>query len=72
MADVERARVGHVLATLKAAGRQHAMVVEEGPGGPVVRGVFSASQLEMQLGSPVVVASGARSFAEIEAALART
>lgn len=72
LADVGRARVGNVLATLKAAGRQHAMVVEDEPGGPVVRGVFSASQLELQLGQPVVVAGGAKSFAEIEAALART
>lgn len=71
MADVARARVGNVLATLKAAGRQHAMVVEDEASGCVVRGVFSASQLESQLGAPVVVASGARTFAEIEAALAR-
>ena len=71
MADVARARVGDVMATLKAVGRQHAMVVEDEPGGAVVRGVFSASQLESQLGEPVVVAPGARTFAEIEAALAR-
>lgn len=71
LADVERACVGHVLATLKATGRQHAMVVAEERGGrPVVRGVFSASQLEKQLGSPVSVSDTARSFAEIEAALA--
>lgn len=73
LADVERASVGRVLATLRAAGRQHAMVVEEPPDGPaVVRGVFSASQLEKQLGTPVTVSETARSFAEIEAALART
>jgi len=72
MAEVARARVGHVLATLLHAGRQHAIAVEEGPGGrEVVRGVFSASQLEKQLGRPVPVASRARSFAEIEAALGR-
>jgi CBS-domain-containing membrane protein len=70
MADVSRARVGDVLATLKAVGRQHAMVVEAESGGAVVRGVFSASQLEIQLGEPVVVAPVARTFAEIEAALA--
>lgn len=70
MDEVERARVGHIVATLKRAGRQHAMVVEDGPGGrQVVRGVFSASQLEKQLGQPVPVAATAHTFADIEAAL---
>jgi CBS-domain-containing membrane protein len=71
MSEVARARVGHVLATLARAGRQHAMAVEDEPGGmQVVRGVFSASQIEKQLASPVHVGSPAHSFAEIEAALA--
>ncbi len=71
MSEVARARVGHVLATLAQAGRQHAMAVDEEPGGvQVVRGVFSASQIEKQLAQPVHVGSRARSFAEIEAALA--
>ncbi|TAK44271.1 MAG: CBS domain-containing protein [Betaproteobacteria bacterium] len=71
MAAVERARVGHVVATLKAAGRQHAMVVEDdAQGHAVVRGVFSAVQLEKQLGETVATGAPARSFAEIEAALA--
>jgi CBS-domain-containing membrane protein len=71
IADVRRAKVGHVLATLVHAGRQHAIAVEDGPAGrEVVRGVFSASQLEKQLGRPVPAASRARTFAEIEAALA--
>ena len=68
--EVRRARVGHVVATLKRAGRQHAMVVEDDASGrQVVRGVFSASQLERQLGQPVPTSATARSFAEIEAAL---
>jgi signal-transduction protein with cAMP-binding, CBS, and nucleotidyltransferase domain len=72
MKDVSRARVGHVLATLRQAGRQHAMAVEDGPDGrQVVRGVFSASQLEKQLGQPVSAGLVAHTFAEIEAALAR-
>ena len=71
MTEVARARVGHVLATLAQAGRQHAMAVEDGPDGTqVVRGVFSASQIEKQLAKPVHVGSRAHSFAEIEAALA--
>jgi CBS-domain-containing membrane protein len=72
MSDVERSCVGQVLATLNEAGRQHAMVVEEGPGGrEVVRGVFSASQLEKQLGEAVAISAPARTFAEIQAALLR-
>ncbi len=71
MAEVARARVGHVLETLRHAGRQHAMAVEDGPDGrQLVRGVFSASQLERQLGQPVTVGSVAHTFAEIAAALA--
>ncbi len=68
--EVEHARVGHVLATLEAAGRQHAMVVEQdGDGREVVRGVFSASQLEKQLGRSISGGATARTFAEIEAVL---
>lgn len=72
MSEVERACVGHVLATLVRAGRQHAMVVEDDRAGrQLVRGVFSASQLERQLGQPLPLGSVAHTFAEIEAALAR-
>jgi CBS domain containing-hemolysin-like protein len=72
MTDVSRARVGHVLATLRLAGRQHAMAVEDGADGrQLVRGVFSASQLEKQLGQPVAADLAAHTFAELEAALAR-
>lgn len=68
--DVEHARVGHVLATLGAAGRQHAMVVEvNAEGGEDVRGVFSASQLERQLGRPVSTGTVVHTFAEIQAEL---
>lgn len=72
MRDVERACIGHIVETLKQAGRQHAMVVDDAGGGrPVVRAVFSTSQIEKQLGHPVPVGAVAHSFAEIEAALAR-
>jgi len=72
MGEVARACVGQVLATLIDAGRQHAMVVEDNPDGrQQVRGVFSASQLERQLGQPVLAGSVAHTFAEIEAALVR-
>jgi CBS-domain-containing membrane protein len=70
MDEVGRARVGHIVATLKRAGRQHAMVVEDDASGrQVVRGVFSSSQLERQLGQPVPTSATAHTFADIEAAL---
>jgi CBS domain-containing protein len=61
------ARVGHVLETLRRAGRQHALVVDAEH---MVCGIFSLSQLARQLG--VSVATGgevARTFSEIEAAI---
>jgi len=72
MAQVARACVGQVVATLVQASRQHAMVVEDGPDGrQQVRGVFSATQLEKQLGQLVPAESVAHTFAQIEAALVR-
>ena len=71
MADVARARVGHVVATLKAVGRKHALVVDREPSGhPIVRGLFAASQIGLQLGEPFDPAEIARSFADVEMALA--
>jgi len=83
LADVEAARVGHVLETLRRAGRQHALVVDfdviaaksliETPvRRAMVRGILSLSQLGRQLGI-VLQTSGevARTFSEIEVALGR-
>jgi len=68
--DVQKARVGDILATLKASGRQHAMVVEENAdGSQTVRGLFSATQIARQLGVKVKTAEVAKVFAEIEAAV---
>src|SRR5256712_3399413 len=61
LADVEGSRVGHVLETLRRAGRQHALVVDYDtlpPAGlleratlrTMVRGIFSISQIARQLG----------------------
>jgi CBS domain-containing protein len=69
LVDVERARVGHVLETLRRAGRQHALVVDAER---KVRGVFSISQIARQLGVALPAgAEVARTFSEIEAALAK-
>lgn len=65
--DAAAARVGHVLETLRRAGRQHALVAD---GEHMVCGIFSLSQVARQLG--VSVATGgevARTFSEIEAAI---
>jgi hypothetical protein len=68
--DVQKAKVGDILATLKASGRQHAMVVEENAdGSQIVRGLFSATQIARQLGITVKTAEVAKVFAEIEAAV---
>jgi len=70
--DVERACVGHVVASLKSMGRQHALVVERDTlGRQSLRGVFSATQIARQLGVPIQVDSVARSFADVEQALGR-
>jgi hypothetical protein len=81
--DVEGARVGHVLETLRRGGRQHALVVDHDAVEPrsalerpvqraMVRGIFSLSQVARQLGLALPQTGAvARTFAEIEAALGR-
>ncbi len=68
--DVLGAKVGHVVATLKQAGRQHGMAVEENAdGSQAVRGLFSATQIARQLGVQIQTTEVARTFAEIEAVI---
>ena len=71
--DVATAEVGHIVATLKAVGRQHALVADPGPEGvgQSVRGIFSLSQIARQLGVAIVSSEVAHTFAEIEAAIGR-
>jgi CBS-domain-containing membrane protein len=81
LADVRSARVGHVLATLRRAGRQHALVVdadllparrplEAQRRRTMVCGIFSISQIARQLGVALPAgAEVARTFSEIEAAI---
>ena len=66
---VETARVGNVVARLQHARRQHALVTQSVDGQPMVRGIFSLSQIARQLGLPLQLPEAANSFAEIEAAL---
>ena len=81
--DIEGARVGHVLETLRRAGRQHALVVDfdaipaksliDAPvNRAMVRGILSLSQLARQLGIVLQTAGEvARTFSEIELAVGR-
>ncbi len=64
--DIAHARVGHVLETLKARGRQHALVIEQSEGRQMVRGLLSLSQLSKQLGVSVETTEVANTFIEIE------
>lgn len=69
--DVLHAEVGHIVATLKSVGRQHAMVVDaDANGEESIRGIFSITQIGRQLGMPLQTFEVAKTFAEIEAALA--
>ena len=71
MDDVRGAKVGHVVATLKKSGRQHAVVVEVDRNGKQrVCGLFSATQVARQLGVTIQTSEVARTFSEIEALLA--
>jgi CBS domain-containing protein len=70
--DVQSSTVGHIVATLKAAGRQHTLVVDQDARGRQrVRGVFSATQIARQLGIVITTEAVARTFADIEASLGR-
>ncbi len=68
--DIVHSRVGHVLETLKARGRQHALVIENVSGQQMVRGLLSLSQLCKQLGVTVETTEVANTFLEIEQHLA--
>jgi CBS domain-containing protein len=70
LADVQGARVGHLLEPLRRAGRQHALVVDFEGKRTMVRGIVSLSQMARQLG--ITLPAGgevARTFSEIEAAI---
>lgn len=68
---VLHAEVGHIIATLKEVGRQHTLVIDTSSGEETVCGVFSATQIGRQLGVQILTFEVARTFAEIEAELAK-
>jgi CBS-domain-containing membrane protein len=68
--DVRNAKVGHIVASLQQAGRQHGLVVETNAAGVArICGIFSASQIARQLGEAVHITEVAHTFAEVEQAL---
>ncbi len=67
--DVERASVGNIVATMRKAGRQHALVVDSTQGKQIIRGIFSIKQIAAQLGVEINVSEIAKTFAEIESRL---
>ncbi|MEW6292121.1 MAG: CBS domain-containing protein [Pseudomonadota bacterium] len=71
--DVLAAKVGDIVATLKALKRQHAMVGERDPitGQARIRGVFSATQIGRQLGAAIQTFNVESTFSEIESYLAK-
>ena len=65
--EVQNARVGQVVASLRDTGRQHILVTENnGDGKSSVCGIFSFTQIERQLGAKISSTKIADSFAEIE------
>lgn len=66
---VSHAQVGQIVATLKAAGRQHTFVTDEG--GKRICGLFSATDIARRLGAEVSTDEVAASFAQIKAVLSR-
>ena len=74
--DILKSRVGDIVETIKACGRQHLLVVEDqvvedqANGSKAVTGLFSSTQIEKKLGIKIELSPRANSFAEVERALA--
>jgi len=72
--DIENAQISRIVAAFKATGRRHLVVTGNSENCPesIVRGIFSASRVEQATSVRLEIASPARSFAEIEHALAHS
>ena len=65
--EVQNAKVGHVVASLRDTGRQHILVMENNADNkPSVCGIFSLTQIERQLGVTISSTKVSENFAEIE------
>ena len=70
MKEVLSARVGDIIATLRQVNRQHALVIDSdsGVGQQAVRGIFSLSQIGLQLGLDIDPTRQPTTYAELEKA----
>ena len=65
--EVQNAKVGHIVASLRDTGRQHILVMENNAvNKPSICGIFSLTQIERQLGVTISSTKVAENFAEIE------
>ncbi|APZ44159.1 CBS domain-containing protein [Acidihalobacter ferrooxydans] len=64
--DVTHADVGEIVNTLRDAERQHALVIDSDGDGERVRGIFSISQIERQLGTHLEPTHASHNLAELE------
>jgi len=68
--DVLKARVGDIVETIKAAGRQHMLVCATGADGQqTIVGLFSSTHVEKLLGVKIEFSARAPNFAALEQAL---
>jgi CBS domain-containing protein len=68
--DVRKAKVGDIVKTLQASGRQHLLVSDiDEFGSHTVTGLFSSTHLEKLLGIKIELSPRAHSFADLERAL---
>lgn len=67
---VMQANVGDIILTLREVCRQHALVMDKDRHGrPLIRGIFSTTQIGRQLGVEIQPTGRVQSFAELEALL---
>lgn len=70
LASVRTARLGDVAETMHEHGLRYLLVTQNKQGKTVLRGLFSASRLEMAMNTTIEPHLHSRSFAELEMALA--
>ena len=70
IADVQKASVGNIVETIKAAGRQHLLVCARGDDGrQTIIGLFSSTHIEKLVGIRIELSPRAQNFADLERAL---
>jgi len=68
--NVQKASVGDIVETIKAAGRQHMLVCHNYKNDRrIVTGLFSSTQIEKLLGIRIELSARAQTFADLERAL---